>query len=118
MEEAPMPHITSAKSPGNLRSLIAGVIAATTLSWPAIAENTAIPNFMPDTTTGWISGVQDSETPIGDEFLQPPSGPGPVTFDRAHPFIDNHPPRQSLKSATTRDTNLPNPIHHPWSRES
>ena len=40
-----MPHITNAKSPGNPRCLLAGVIAAATLSWPAIAENATVPNF-------------------------------------------------------------------------
>jgi hypothetical protein len=117
MEEASMPHNTNAKSPSKSRGLLAGVIAAATLSWPAIAENTAIPNFMPDTTTGWIAGVPDSETPIGDEFIQPPSGPGPITFDRAHPFIDNRKSRQSGKSATNRVADLSNPILQPWARE-
>jgi len=117
MEEAPMPHITSAKSPGNPRCLLAGVIAAATLSWPAMAENAAVPNFAPDSSTGWISGVPDSETPIGDEFIQPSSGPGPITFDRAHPFIDNRKSRQSGKSATNRVADLSNPILQPWARE-
>jgi hypothetical protein len=72
---------------------------------------------MPDTTTGWIAGVPDSETPIGDEFIQPPSGPGPITFDRAHPFIDNRKSRQSGKSATNRVADLSNPILQPWARE-
>jgi hypothetical protein len=114
MEEAPMPH---AKSPGTPGRLIAGVIAAATLGWPALAENTAIPNFMPDSSTGWISGVPDSETPIGDEFIQPPSGPGPVTYDRAYPLIDNRKSRQSGKSATNRVADLSNPILQPWARE-
>jgi len=117
MEEAPMPHITSAKSPGSPRCLLAGVIAAATLSWPAMAENAAVPNFAPDSSTGWISGVPDSETPIGDEFIQPSSGPGPITFDRAHPFIDNRKSRQSGKSATNRVADLSNPILQPWARE-
>jgi len=109
-----MPHITNAKSPGNPRSLIAGVIAVATLSWPAIAENTAIPNFMPDSRVGWIAGVPDSETPIGDDFIQPSSGPGPVTYDRAYPFIDNRASRRSGKSATNRVADLSNPILQPW----
>jgi len=117
MEEAPMPHITSAKSPGNPRCLLAGVIAAAALSWPAMAENAAVPNFAPDSSTGWISGVPDSETPIGDEFIQPSSGPGPITFDRAHPLIDNRKSRQSGKSATNRVADLSNPILQPWARE-
>lgn len=109
-----MLHLANAKS----RSLIAGAIAAATLSWPAIgAEISAIPNFSPNSRTGWIAGVPDSETPIGDDFLQPPSGPGPVTFDRAHPFIDNRVSRQSGKSATNRVADLTNPILQPWVRE-
>ncbi len=112
-----MPHITSAKSPGNPRCLLAGVIAAAALSWPAMAENAAVPNFAPDSSTGWISGVPDSETPIGDEFIQPSSGPGPITFDRAHPLIDNRKSRQSGKSATNRVADLSNPILQPWARE-
>ena len=116
-----MNHITHAKSrgksPSKSRSLVAGVIAAATLNWPAMAENTAIPNFSPDSRVGWIAGVPDSETPIGDEFIQPPSGPGPVTFDRAYPFIDNRASRRSGKSATNRVADLSNPILQPWVRE-
>src|SRR5262252_10059514 len=101
----------------NPRSVIAGLIAAAALGWPALAENAAEPNFAPDTTTGWISGVPEGETPIGDDFLQPPSGPGPVTFDRAHPFVDNRASRRSGKSATNRVADLSNPILQPWVRE-
>ena len=100
-----------------LQSLIAGVVAAA-LSWPATgAESSAVPNFSPDSRTGWIAGVPDSETPIGDDFLQPASGPGPVTFDRAHPFVDNRASRRSGKSATNRVADLSNPILQPWVQE-
>ncbi len=109
-----MTHIVKIRS----RSLYPGlIIAAAMLAWPALAENAAVPNFAPDANTGWISGVPDSETPIGDEFLQPSSGPGPVTFDRAHPLIDNRKSRQSGKSATNRVADLSNPILQPWVRE-
>jgi hypothetical protein len=114
MEETPMSHITNAKS----RSLIIGVIAVAVLGRPAIgAESAAVPNFSPDSRTGWIAGVPDGETPIGDDFLQPPSGPGPVTFDRAHPFVDNRAARQSGKQPTNRVADLSNPILQPWVRE-
>jgi hypothetical protein len=109
-----MPHIANPKS----TILIAGIIAAATLNWPAIgAESAAVPNFSPDGRTGWIAGVPDGETPIGDDFLQPPSGPGPVTFDKTHPFIDNRASRRSGKSATNRVADLSNPILQPWVRE-
>jgi hypothetical protein len=99
------------------RSLIAGIIAAATLSLPAIGAESSVPNFSPDSRTGWIAGVPDGETPIGDDFLQPPSGPGPVTFDKAHPYIDNRAARRSGKQSTNRVADLSNPILQPWVRE-
>ena len=99
-------------------SLIAGAISAAMLISPAIgADSAAIPNFSPDSRTGWIAGVPEGETPIGDDFLQPPSGPGPVTFDRAHPFVDNRAARRSGKQPTNRVADLSNPILQPWVRE-
>ena len=95
----------------NAASLIAGVIATVMQIWPAIgADNTAIPNFAPDSRTGWIAGVPDGATPIGDDFLAPPSGPGPVTFDKAHPYIDNQLARMTGKQPTNRVADLSNPI--------
>ena len=41
-----------------------------------------IPNFAPNSTTGWLK-------PPGDEFIQPESGPGPVRADPAHPYFSN-----------------------------
>jgi hypothetical protein len=100
------------------QSVFAGVVAAAILVWPAIAADSgAIPNFSPDSRTGWIAGVPDGETPIGDDFLQPLSGPGPVTFDRAHPYIDNQLARRTGKQPTNRVADLSNPILQPWVRE-
>jgi len=39
------------------------------------------PVFTPSPNVGWIS--------YGPEFIPAPSGPQPVTFDPAHPFINN-----------------------------
>ena len=66
--------------------LIAGAFSAVMLVGPAMGqEGTAVPDFSPNSRTGWIAGVPDGVSPIGQDFLQPPSGPGPVTFDKAHP---------------------------------
>ena len=117
-----MSHVASiakstAKSPAKPPSLIAGVVSAMLIS-PAIgADSAAIPNFSPDSRTGWIAGVLDGETPIGDDFLQPPSGPGPVTFDKAHPYIDNRLARRTGRQPTNRVADLSNPILQPWVRE-
>jgi hypothetical protein len=68
----------------------------------------AIPNFMPDTTTGWVLDRSNH-----DDLLPPASGPGPVTFDKAHPYIPNGGGRQP----TYRVADLTNPILQPWAKE-
>ena len=75
-----MSHVASnAKS----RSLIAGVVSAAVFIWPAIGAESAVPNFSPDSRTGWIAGVPDGETPIGD--LKVAVGPHEVIF--RHPDL-------------------------------
>ena len=106
---------TSVRSP----SLAAGFVYAATLIWPALAaESTAIPNFGPDLRVGWVAGVPDGVSPVGQDFLQPPSGPGPVTFDKAHPYLDTAASRRSGRQATLRVADLGNPILLPWTREA
>jgi hypothetical protein len=108
---------------GKPRGLIAGVVAAAALIvspalvGAALADNGAAPDFAPDSRTGWIAGVPDSDTPIGDDFIQPPSGPGPVTYDKAYPYLDNRAARKLGKSSTNRVADLSNPILQPWVRE-
>jgi hypothetical protein len=65
---------------------IACAIAAFT-AFEAGAPATAaegIPNFMPDNATGWVLDRSNH-----DDLLPTGSGPGPVTFDKAHPYIPN-----------------------------
>ncbi len=52
--------------------------------------------------TGWF--------PVGDDFIPPGSGPGPVVSDPAHPYYSN----QSGRQATYRVADLKNPILKPW----
>jgi hypothetical protein len=100
------------------QGLIAGVVAAALLTWPAAgADNAAVPDFSPDSRTGWIAGVPDGENPVGQEFLQPPSGPGPITFDKAHPYLDTRAAQRAGKQPTLRVADLTNPILQPWARE-
>src|ERR1700733_11471700 len=63
-----------------IRCLMAGVIAAMISGSATLAAETVVPNFAPDSRTGWIAGDRDSVTPVGQDFLPPPSGPGPITF--------------------------------------
>jgi hypothetical protein len=100
------------------RSLIAGVIFAAMLARPAIgAENAGVPDFSTDSRAGWIAGVPNGVSPVGQDFLQPPSGPGPVTFDKAHPYVDSAVSRKTGAQPTLRIADLSNPILQPWVRE-
>ena len=102
------------------RSLIAGACTFSTvmLIEPAMSqESTVVPNFSPDSRTGWVAGVPDGISPIGQDFLQPPSGPGPVTFDKAHPYLDTAAARRANAQPTLRIADLSNPILQPWVKE-
>lgn len=61
-----------------------------------------IPQFSPTGEVGWIAQ--------GSQFLPPPSGPGPVLNDPAHPYQGNAEGRQS--TFRVADTN--NPVLQPW----
>jgi hypothetical protein len=102
----------------NLFILSACGIALSGLFWPAAAENAPIPNFAPDALTGWIAGVPEGKSPTGQDYLPPESGPGPVTNDPAHPFVDDAAARRDGKQPTFRVADLSNPILLPWTREA
>lgn len=67
----------------------------------AAAQDAGAPNFAPDSSTGWIVA--------GQEFLPPPSGPGPITEDPAH--------RPKPGQSAFRVADISNPILQPWARE-
>jgi len=69
----------------------------------------AIPNFAPDDSTSWYP---DREA--GDDYLPPPSGPGPVLSDPAHPYVPNDGGRNTGRQPTYRVADLTNPILQPW----
>ena len=68
-------------------------------------------------TQGPLAGLSYSEYgwfPVGDNFIAPASGPGPVVSDPEHPYYSN----QSGRQPTDRVADLSNPILQPWVRES
>lgn len=91
--------------------------AKAVVSPASAAQNPPIPNFAPDNTIGWIAGVPTSDEPIGDDFLPPPSGPGPVISEKDHPYIDNEFAVRTGKQPTFHVADLNNPILQPWTRE-
>ncbi len=66
-----------------------------------------IPDFAPTDKTGW---VLDHAVGVDDLLPPPAGGPGPVTFDKTHPYVPNGFGRQS----TYRVADLSNPILQPW----
>jgi hypothetical protein len=69
------------------------------------AASADIPNFMGDRNTAWVP-----DRPTGDDFLPPPSGPGPVMSPKDRPYVPNGTGRQP----TYRIADLTNPILMPW----
>ena len=63
--------------------------------------------FGPDMATGWMVNHAD-----GDDYIDPESGPGPVKYDPAHPFVPTMP--DVPKQPTYRVADLTNPILKPW----
>jgi hypothetical protein len=88
-----------------LRWLVFG-LAFLPAPFVAAADDARIPNFAPDSTTGWLK-------PPGDEFIAPESGPGPVKADSAHPYYTN----ALFAQETAKIADLSNPILQPWVRE-
>ena len=97
---------------GNIRGLAALSLIACAGGWsaspPASAANTP-PDFAPDSGTAWVSRGQD--------FLPPPSGPGPVMADPKRPRITNDDLRSGTGQPMRATADLGNPILQPWARE-
>jgi len=72
-------------------------------------EKAAVPDFTQDRNGAWLM--------TGDELLAPPNGPGPITFDKAHPYVDNAAARRTKSQPTYRVADLTNPILQPWVRD-
>jgi hypothetical protein len=72
------------------------------------AAGTDIPDFTLDRAGAWVP-----DRPTGDDFLAPPSGPGPVMSVPDRPYVPNGVGRQP----TYRIADLTNPILKPWAIE-
>ena len=68
---------------------------------------------IPDFDLGGVAWIG-----IGNELEPPPEGPGPVTFDPAHPYISNAEAARTGADANFRVADLNNPILQPWVVES
>ena len=88
--------------------VVTGVICAAAGALAADAlKNQVIPDFGPTAKTGW---VLDRSFGVDDLLPPPAGGPGPVTFDKAYPYV----PNGSGRPPTYRVADLSNPILQPW----
>jgi hypothetical protein len=88
--------------------LVTGCVGAAGAALAAeVANAPVIPDFAPTAKTGWVL-----DRSFGVDDLLPPAsgGPGPVTFDKAHPYV----PNGTGKQPTYRVADLTNPILQPW----
>jgi hypothetical protein len=84
-----------------------GVLSTTGAGLAADADGgSAIPVFATDDKTGW---QLDRTFSVDDLIAVPGGGPGPVTFDKAHPY---YPPGRPVP--TYRVADLSNPILQDW----
>src|SRR5882672_7748321 len=93
-------------------AVLAGCLCASAVFWPALvaAQKTApVPDLSGNSEMAWFV--------VNDEFQQPPSGPGPVTFDKRYPYVDNAAARRTNSQPTYRIADLSNPLLQPWARE-
>ena len=88
--------------------LATGIVCATVGAVAAEElRRQVVPDFAPTANTGW---VLDHAVGVDDLLPPPTGGPGPVTFDKAHPYVPNGFGKQS----TYRVADLSNPILQPW----
>jgi len=89
-----------------LRGSVAVIVASSLPVAFAFAAETksGIPQ-LESTTVGWAK--------VSDDFDPPQSGPGPVTYEKDHPYV----PNGGGKQATFRIADLTNPILKPWAIE-
>ena len=91
---------------------LATLFCAVAASWPRVVaaqQGDAVPDFTIDSKSAWLM--------VGDELLPPPSGPGPITFDKRYPYVDNAAARRTGTQPTYRVADLSNPILRPWAVE-
>lgn len=87
-------------------AFLCALACAWVLTWPSRGAD-KIPDFSGNGRIAWI--LDDTI----DDLLPPVSGPGPITFDPAHPYVPNF----RNRPPTYRVADLSNPILQPWARE-
>jgi len=92
-----------------LMSLAGGAVVAGVLFIGTANSQSATPNFAPNPSVGWVA--------MSGEFIAPPSGPGPVRRDPAHPRVSNDDLRARGEQPTFAMGDVNSPILQPWARD-
>ena len=94
-----------------LKATAAGAVCALAagLGFAAVAqpsETDRIPDFAPDSGTGWVldRSNHDDLLPVGSE-------PGPVTFDKANPYIPNGSKEQPTYRVADLESFMPSVVN-------
>ncbi len=90
-------------------AMMASFVCVFGAGWPktvAAQQSVPVPDLTIDSKSAWLM--------VGDDFLPPPAGPGPVTFDKRYPYVDNAAARRTATQPTYRVADLGNPILKPW----
>jgi hypothetical protein len=97
-------------SAGALASLLCVTVGFVAVqATEAARPNDVVPNLAPNSVTAWVP-----DRSAGDDFLPPPSGPGPVVSVKDHPYQPN---AGTAGQSTFRVADLSNPILKPWAIE-
>ena len=75
----------------------------------AAQDKAGPPVFSPNAGVGWIV--------LRGQFRPPPSGPGPVVNDPAHPNVNGNDLRATGRQPTFPVADVNNPILQPWAKE-
>jgi hypothetical protein len=84
-----LPSVSSKRRRIAASTILASVFCACAAFGPAQGQgpfsrqDASIPSFSPSSTVGWLKAG------VGDEFLPPDTGPGPVVSDPAHGYSGN-----------------------------
>ncbi len=95
---------------GSSLQLLAVALVTALSAFGAGLPSKGIPDFSPNSSVGWIAAGFG----FGNDFVQPTSGPGPVTNDPAHPYLSNAAAAAAGKQPTFRVADLSSPILQPW----
>jgi hypothetical protein len=89
-----------------LAAVLGGLAAASLPNTSADAKDASIPDLSP-AGTAWLRD--------GIDFAKPPEGPGPVTSDKAHPYVMRGTDKNGRDiNMTQRVADLGNPVLKPW----